>query len=188
MEEQVNKPIKLMFKLVVVAQVLVLALLAGCNGAVPTAVCHATGDPATPYQEVTVDATTWKDHINHPNDIYPAPADGCPTTQVVVTDGKITICHVTSDDAHPYNSITVSVNGLNGHAKHAGDIIPAPATGCPKVRLVATEGKITICHATGSDKNPYNEITISINGLNGHDNHEGDIIPAPSGGCPATKQ
>jgi hypothetical protein len=44
--------------------------------------------------------------------------------------------------------------------------------------------KITICHATGSMTNPYVIITISINGLNGHGGHEGDIIPAPAGGCP----
>jgi uncharacterized surface protein with fasciclin (FAS1) repeats len=44
--------------------------------------------------------------------------------------------------------------------------------------------KITICHHTGSEKNPYVEITIDINGLHGHENHSGDIIPAPAGGCP----
>ena len=48
--------------------------------------------------------------------------------------------------------------------------------------------KITICHATGSESNPYVEITISENGLNGHlnQNHQGleDIVPAPAGGCP----
>lgn len=48
--------------------------------------------------------------------------------------------------------------------------------------------KITICHATGSETNPYVEITISVNGLNGHlnENHQGgqDIVPAPAGGCP----
>jgi hypothetical protein len=46
------------------------------------------------------------------------------------------------------------------------------------------QGKITICHATGSATNPYVLITISVNGLNGHDGHDGDIIPAPEGGCP----
>jgi len=61
-------------------------------------------------------------------------------------------------------------------------------------------GKITICHATKSEKNPYVEITISVNGLHGHGptdsdavsrHHAGswhDIIPAPSGGCPSTVQ
>lgn len=47
--------------------------------------------------------------------------------------------------------------------------------------------KVSICHATGSETNPYVEITISENALNGdhgHASHEGDIIPAPAAGCP----
>lgn len=45
--------------------------------------------------------------------------------------------------------------------------------------------KITICHKTGSAKNPYVEITVSKDAtMDGHANHEGDIIPAPEGGCP----
>ncbi|MBT2512642.1 hypothetical protein [Arthrobacter sp. ISL-30] len=47
--------------------------------------------------------------------------------------------------------------------------------------------KITICHATGSEKNPHVEITVSENALNGHGRgqavHEHDIIPAAAGGC-----
>jgi hypothetical protein len=83
------------------------------------------------------------------------------------------------------------VNGLNGHGVHEGDIIPVPEGGCPATSPVVTSpvnnDKITICHATGSKKNPYTEITVSVNGLNGHGQHEGDIIPAPAGGCPTTK-
>ena len=43
--------------------------------------------------------------------------------------------------------------------------------------------KITICHATGSMTNPFVVITVSVNGLNGHGDHEGDVIPAPADGC-----
>ncbi len=44
---------------------------------------------------------------------------------------------------------------------------------------------VTLCHATGSDSNPYVVITVDNQGaLNGHSNHAGDIIPAPAGGCP----
>ncbi|HEX7567595.1 MAG TPA: hypothetical protein VF355_03430, partial [Anaerolineaceae bacterium] len=71
--------------------------------------------------------------------------------------------------------------------KHADDIIPAPVSGCPTTPAVIKDTKITICHATSSKTNPYNEITISVNGLNGHDKH-GDIIPAPAGGCPTTRK
>ena len=46
-------------------------------------------------------------------------------------------------------------------------------------------GKVTLCHATGSATNPYVEITVSMQGAaNGHEKHAGDIIPAPANGCP----
>ena len=42
--------------------------------------------------------------------------------------------------------------------------------------------KVTICHATGSATNPWVTITVDANGLNGHDDHEGDIMN-PVGEC-----
>ncbi len=46
---------------------------------------------------------------------------------------KITICHATGSATNPFVQITISKNGLHGHAKHQDgrDIIPAPAGGCP---------------------------------------------------------
>jgi len=46
--------------------------------------------------------------------------------------GKVTICHATGSATNPYVEITISVNGLHGHAHHQDgrDIIPAPAGGC----------------------------------------------------------
>lgn len=38
------------------------------------------------------------------------------------------------------------------------------------------QDNITICHATGSQNNPYNVITVDPNGWNGHGDHEGDFI------------
>ncbi len=48
----------------------------------------------------------------------------------------------------------------------------------------ASAGKVTICHKTGSATNPFVEITISANGLNGHADHQdgGDISGGE--GCP----
>ncbi len=150
-------------------------------------ICHATEIETAPYEEITVKLNGLDGHVAHVDDIIPAPIDGCPTSPLVIVNGKVSICHVTSSEKNPYNEINVSINGVNGHVNHMGDLIPAPVAGCPSTLLVAKEGKITICHATGSDKNPYNEITISVNGLEGHGNHEGDIIPM-NGSCPATKQ
>lgn len=152
-------------------------------------ICHATSSETNPYNEITVSVNGLNGHDRHAGDIIPVPEGGCPTSPLVIKDGKVTICHVTSSETNPYNEITISVNGLNGHDKHQGDIIPMPVAGCPATRLIINngDGKITICHATGSQNNPYNEITVSINGLNGHGKHEGDIIPAPVGGCPGAK-
>ena len=114
-------------------------------------------------------------------------------------DDKISICHATGSESNPYVEITISENGLNGHyaqGVHDGDIVPAPAGGCPGGDNGDHDGddhgctdskKVTICHATGSEKNPYVVITIAEQAwLNGHkDGHNGkaDIYPVPAKGC-----
>jgi len=154
------------------------------------AICHATGSAIDPYTETTLDFNELNGHSDHKGDLIPAPVGGCP--KVVTTgsnDGRITICHATGSANNPFNEITIDFNGLRGHSNHKNDIIPAPENGCVSVTTTPTvtgdnAGKITICHATGSTKNPYVLITVSVNGLNGHNNHPLDIIPAPDGGCP----
>ncbi len=42
----------------------------------------------------------------------------------------------------------------------------------------------TICHRTRSRSNPWQEITVANSALSADSAH-GDIIPAPSGGCPS---
>ena len=57
--------------------------------------------------------------------------------------------------------------------------------GAPSIARAAGGGgddKITICHATGNPNHPYAEITIPYK--ESQPGHEGDIIPAPPGGCP----
>jgi hypothetical protein len=183
-----NNPSRKPIKLVAAFGILTISLLSACTPGTPTTACHATGDPAIPYEAITITSANLTEHLGHPNDIYPVPLGGCPTSVVDINNGKITICHATSSETNPYTTITVSVEGLNGHADHEGDIIPAPAGGCPTNPLVSVDGKITICHATGSEKNPYVEITVSVNGLNGHDKHELDIIPMAAGGCPTVRK
>ena len=182
-----NRLSKMTGRLIAVAQILALTTLAACsavgaasgstlNDFSPATACHATGDPTNPYQEVTIT-----------NDIFPVPASGCPTSPVAISNGKIKICHATGKETNPYDEITVSVMGLNGHSEHEGDVFPTSEGVCPDSLPVVENDKITICHATGSDTNPYNEITVSVNGLNGHGGHEGDIIPMPEDGCPTKK-
>ena len=175
-------------KLLAVIQIMAMTLFSACTLKAPTTVCHATGDPANPYEAITVDRDGLKEHRGHPSDISPVPVGGCPTIPLTIVDGRITICHRTSSETNPYREITVSVYGLAGHGTHEEDIIPAPEDGCPTSPLdISDDGKITICHNTGSEKNPYIMITVSLNGLNGHGAHEGDIIPAPESGCPTVQ-
>ena len=50
--------------------------------------------------------------------------------EVEETESWVTICHATGSGS--YNEISVNVNATEGgHGNHAGDIIPAPAGGCP---------------------------------------------------------
>ena len=169
----------------------------------PTATATLTGT-----QTITATASPVFTYTSSPTVTATPPFTG-------TAEAKVTICHHTGSSQNPYVEITVSTDALPAHAAH-GDIIPAPAGGCPAAgtpgpsstagassptstptaapsgtpaaSATTTAQKITICHATGSTKNPYVLITIDVDGLNGHSNHPGDIIPAPASGCPATSQ
>jgi hypothetical protein len=151
-----------------------------------TAVCHVTGDAANPYDVVMVTSADLDAYVlANPNDINPMPSTGCPAYLLEVNNGAVTFCHANDDESKSYDEIEVNVNGLDGHSDHEEDVFPiSDGEGCPASAVVVNDGKITICHATSSKKNPFVEITISVNGLNGHDKHNGDIIPAPAEGCP----
>jgi hypothetical protein len=218
------RPGQRLLKIFSALSVLVLATLtiAACGNSALAAqlnngkltICHATGNATTPYDAIMLDLDGLSAHVNHKDDIIPAPVGGCPkVVETGANTGKLTICHATDSATKPYTEITIDFSGLSGHSKHKGDIIPAPKDGCPSITptpgitatptetatvtatpsgtntpaatVSANQGsKITICHATGSSKKPYVIITISVNGLNGHDKHPRDIIPAPAGGCP----
>jgi hypothetical protein len=55
------------------------------------------------------------------------------------SDHKVTICHKTGSATNPYVEITVDYHALkNGHTAAKGDIIPAPASGCPTGQVSST--------------------------------------------------
>ena len=78
-----NKPGKITVKLMAVAQILAITLLAACTPGLSANACHATDDVANPYEEITVNSTElMNEHLAHPNDIFPVPVGGCPTNLV----------------------------------------------------------------------------------------------------------
>ena len=111
-------------------------------------ICHRTSSLTNPYNTITVGESAIPAHTGH-GDIIPAPPGGCPATVAtgtpaatgtptatgtVVATGtaaaKVTVCHRTNSQTKPYNMITVSADAVPAHTGH-GDIVPAPAGGCP---------------------------------------------------------
>lgn len=102
---------------------------------------------------------------------------------------KVVVCHATGSASNPYVKTVVDNNSTDykGHKSHANDIIDPPGGTCPAPPPPGNgnngnKDKITICHATGSATNPYQQITVPPN--SGHTKHPDDIIPAPANGCP----
>src|SRR5690606_30524310 len=73
----------------------------------------------------------------------------------------------------------VQIDGYNQHFGEGGqEPVCLGKKPKPKPPVDDTETKkVTLCHATGSETNPYTAITVSVNAfLNaGHVDHEGDI-------------
>lgn len=118
---------------------------------------------------------------------------------------KVTICHATSSEVMPYVTIHVSANAIGGHfdnngtqlAGHEDDLLLQGEVECP------TNGgdgggdeshKVTICHATMSETNPYVRIVVDEHAINGHfenngtplAGHEDDILLEGEVDCPDT--
>jgi hypothetical protein len=106
------------------------------------------------------------------------------TTTVAVGAGQTTSILVGQPPIDPEFRITGQGQVMQiGTVGSSSAIIPASTLNVPENQ----NGKITLCHATGSATNPYVEITVSVAGAtNGHAKHPGDIIPAPADGCPTS--
>jgi hypothetical protein len=132
----------------------------------------------------------------------PTGNSGASATTKSGTRGKSTAAHAkttTHGKSERSHGNSVAAHAKTGSGSHSTQSHANTTPGTPRKggREDRPAGKITICHATKSVKNPYVEITISMNGLHGHGpaddprHHDGswkDIIPAPAGGCPLTVQ
>ena len=96
--------------------------------------------------------------------------------------------------SQPVTSVTITQERASGFPQYqlwiAADVIAATAvvpspSMTPAVAPTNAPGKVTICHATSSAKNPYVEVTVSENAVtrkNGHGEHTGGLYPAVNWG------
>ena len=125
---------------------------------------------------------------------------------------KLTICHETGSAANPWRRITVSSRAmakpssqsgrlLRAHLRHTGDAVVVGTGACPSAAATPAPtstppAKITICHKTGSESNPYRRITVSSRAvtnakssagklLRAHMGHAGDLLMPGVASCPS---
>ncbi len=105
---------------------------AGADGANKITICHATGSETNSYAQITISTSGLNGHSDHANDLIPAPAGGCPTseaqpvlnftadTTVVLQGGSATLswsstnttsCIASNDTGDPAFSGSVAVAG-----------------------------------------------------------------------------
>jgi Tol biopolymer transport system component len=102
-------------------------------GHIAVTICHATGSAKNPYVEITIDlqAVLNGHELHHPDDIIPAPAEGCPTPPPPPPPPDYTnLCHFNEDGSYSLVSV-LNTPDLGGHASHLDDIYPVPTEGCP---------------------------------------------------------
>ena len=133
-------------------------------------------------------------------------------TRAVADPSKLTICHETGSASNPWRRISVSSRAmakpssragrlLRAHLRHRGDAIVVGTAPCPSVTDTPAPSstppaRITICHNTGSESNPYRRITVSSSAvtkpssaagkvLRGHMRHTGDLVMPGLATCPS---
>ena len=156
---------------VISATFLIMPTSTAAPGASVT-LCHATGSETNPYVSITINPNGLNGHDGHDGDIIPPSQDG--SWESRNWDGKgqaiwAAGCVIPAPEPSPSTSSPAPETSTPAPVTTS----PAPVTTSP-----APNQQITLCHATGSESNPYVSITVSVNGLEGHGDHPEDIIPA----------
>ncbi|HLY94702.1 MAG TPA: hypothetical protein VKP14_07630 [Gaiellaceae bacterium] len=131
-------------------------------------------------------------------------------------EAKVYICHATGSQSNPYVLIHVSSHALPAHTSHQDgrDIVLGASPGtCPGASTTSNvqggaeqsqgeqhaagvqgaentkpeNAKVFICHATGSDSNPYVLIHVSEHAVPAHTRHQDGrdiVLGAAPGACP----
>jgi len=166
----------------------VRAALAGKDHENKIVICHyPPGNPENP-QTIEIDEDAWSAHQEH-GDTQGACSEGSPVCGNGNTeegeqcdDGNVENGDGCSSECRNEESIPVCGNGINDPGEECDPL--AQNNNCIENEICSSsctcelaEEKITICHFTSSETNPYNVITISVNAVQPHYSHHGDIIP-----------
>ena len=88
-------------------------------------VCHATGDPSAPYEQIEASGGVFSAHLEHPDDILPAPPGGCPATALGLQETPATPTPTVAPDVVPPPQRRPARRGAN--RRRAPARRPAPA-------------------------------------------------------------
>ncbi|MGI9197459.1 MAG: hypothetical protein ACR2KE_08350 [Candidatus Nanopelagicales bacterium] len=118
-------------------------------------------------------------HGGHAADIVPPVADFAglnwtPENEAILTNGcKVPTMTPTPTDSSS-SATPTETSSSTTPTETSSSATPSETSPSPTPSPVET---ITICHATGSESNPFEAVTVALPGLDGHGVHAGDIIP-----------
>jgi hypothetical protein len=156
-----------------------------------TAAPTVTATPAATAEATPVVVATRPQPKRHPRAQPTPPPTPTPTPPDKFTGASLTICHGVEDansNLDHWETVTISADQPSGYYDEDFIIVPAPPGGCDSITdpdIAADNNPVTVCHREPSGA--YTLHRYPIGDLGGHETHKGDIIPAPSGGCPGSE-
>ncbi|MGY2082601.1 hypothetical protein [Blastococcus sp. SYSU DS0539] len=118
-----------------------LLVTAGTSSAAPPGkitICHSTGSAENPYVSITVSEKALAGHVEHGDDIIPAPPTGCPTS----TTPPVDLCpNIAGDQATVPPGMAIDP---------AGNCMPVVVQPCDAETISGGQGVTTTGHELGT--------------------------------------